>query len=198
MSAVIDRDRNKSDNTFNSICTVVKNDIINMGKNNLKLMSNKLNRGIESKIEREKYQLENNFSSICSIVKNEVIKDGKNQLDVIAGRMENSISSKIDFEKYRLNIASENIGSSMNQIMINRRENMKNTGALLHRRENMKNTGALLHSLSPLATIDRGYCMVQKEGKTVNSTEDIKVGEILNIRMSDGNADCTVNSIEKK
>ncbi len=31
MSAVIDRDRNKSDNTFNSICTVVKNDIINMG-----------------------------------------------------------------------------------------------------------------------------------------------------------------------
>ena len=185
MSTVIDRDRNKSDNTFNSICTVVKNDIINMGKNNLKLMSNKLNRGIESKIEREKYQLENNFSSICSIVKNEVIKDGKNQLDVIAGRMENSISSKIDFEKYRLNIASENIGSSMNQIMINKRENMKNTGALLH-------------SLSPLATIDRGYCMVQKEGKTVNSTEDIKVGEILNIRMSDGNADCTVNSIEKK
>ena len=185
MSAVIERDRNKADNTFNSICTIVKNDVIKSGKNNLELISNKLTRGIESKIEKEKYQLENNFSEICSIVKNEVIKEGKNNLKVISNRIENSISNKIDIEKYRLDTASVNMVNSMEQIMSSKKENMRNTGALLH-------------SLSPLATIDRGYCMVQKEGKTINSTEDINVGESLSIMMSDGNADCTVNSIEKK
>ena len=185
MSAVIERDRNKADNTFNSICTIVKNDVIKSGKNNLELISNKLTRGIESKIEKEKYQLENNFLEICSIVKNEVIKEGKNNLKVISNRIENSISNKIDIEKYRLDTASVNMVNSMEQIMSSKKENMRNTGALLH-------------SLSPLATIDRGYCMVQKEGKTVNSTEDINVGESLSIMMSDGNADCTVNYIEKK
>ena len=185
MSAIIERDRNKADNTFNAICTILEKDVINNGKSNLKLISNRMTRGIESKLEREKYQLKNNFAEICSIVKNEVIKDGKSNLNLISNKMENSISSKIDFEKYRMEKASTKMRSEMDKILD------KNN-------ENMRNTASLLHSLSPLATIDRGYCMVQKEGKTVNSTEDIKVGENINIRMSDGNADCTVNSIEKK
>ena len=50
MSLVIERDRNKADNTFNAICTIVKNDVINLGKSNLELISNKLTRGIESKL----------------------------------------------------------------------------------------------------------------------------------------------------
>lgn len=185
MSSVIERDRNKTDNTFNAICTVVEKDVINRGKSNLKLISNRMTRSMESKLEREKYQLKNDFAEICSIVKNEVIKDGKSNLNLISNKMENSISSKVDFEKYRMEKVSTRMRAGMDKILD------KN-------KENMKNTATLLHSLSPLATIDRGYCMVQKEGKTVNSTEDIKVGENINIRMSDGNAECTVNSIEKK
>lgn len=144
-----------------------------------------LKNNMSAVIERDRSKSDNTFNSICTIVKNEVIKEGKNNLKVISNRIENSISNKIDIEKYRLDTASVNMVNSIEQIISSKKENMRNTGALLH-------------SLSPLATIDRGYCIVQKEGKTVNSTEDINVGESLSIMMSDGNADCTVNSIEKK
>ncbi|WP_300279868.1 exodeoxyribonuclease VII large subunit [Peptacetobacter sp.] len=140
MYTFIDRDRNKLENTFNEINSIIKNNIVKEGKNNLKLLSNRLSKSIESKIEKEKYQLVS-----------------------ISDSIKNNVNQNIDKKK-----------------------------------EQLKNSASLLHSLSPLATIDRGYCMVQKEGCIINSIEDVNIDENLKIMMIDGNIECKVNSIENK
>ena len=53
--------------------------------------------------------------------------------------------------------------------------------------ERLKNIGIILHSLSPLATLDRGYSIVHKNNEIVNSIENIKFKENLDIKLKDGN-----------
>ena len=65
-------------------------------------------------------------------------------------------------------------------------------------RERLKNIGIILHNLSPLATLDRGYSIVHKNNEIVNSIENIKLKEILDIKLKDGNIKCSVESIEGK
>lgn len=60
---------------------------------------------------------------------------------------------------------------------------------------------ALLNSVSPLATLGRGYSIVRKfnEGQetysVISQAEDTKVGEELNILLSKGELDCVVKKI---
>ena len=58
--------------------------------------------------------------------------------------------------------------------------------------------GAILHSLSPLATIDRGYSIVQMEGKVINSTKEIRVKDNIEVVLKDGNIECYVDKIINK
>lgn len=55
-----------------------------------------------------------------------------------------------------------------------------------------------LSNLSPLKTLERGYSILQDQReKTVNSVENIKSGDLLTARLSDGRAELEVNSTEK-
>lgn len=49
-----------------------------------------------------------------------------------------------------------------------------------------------LSALSPLAVFDRGYCTASKDGKAVNSINDLSSGDKIKLRLTDGEADCTV------
>ena len=64
--------------------------------------------------------------------------------------------------------------------------------------EKLKNTGLILHNLSPLATLDRGYSIVHKEGEIINSIKQIELKEDLDVKLRDGNIKCSVESIEGK
>ena len=44
-----------------------------------------------------------------------------------------------------------------------------------------------LDALSPLKTLTRGYSIVQKDNGIVKSSKDLKKGDEINIRFSDGN-----------
>jgi len=50
-----------------------------------------------------------------------------------------------------------------------------------------------LSVLSPLAVFERGYCSASKDGRMLNSVEDLNTGDIIKLRLTDGEADCTVN-----
>ncbi|RQD76969.1 MAG: exodeoxyribonuclease VII large subunit, partial [Halanaerobium sp. MSAO_Bac5] len=55
-----------------------------------------------------------------------------------------------------------------------------------------------LSNLSPLKTLERGYSILQDQReKTVNSIDNIKSGDLLTARLSDGRAELQVNSTEK-
>ena len=46
---------------------------------------------------------------------------------------------------------------------------------------------AKLDSLSPLKTLTRGYCIANKEGKTIKSVKDVELNEEIELRFIDGN-----------
>jgi exodeoxyribonuclease VII large subunit len=60
-----------------------------------------------------------------------------------------------------------------------------------------KKNVAELNALSPLNVLSRGYCIPQLNGDTV-CFDDIKIGDKVAFRFSDGVADCSVNNIQKE
>lgn len=54
---------------------------------------------------------------------------------------------------------------------------------------------AKLNLLSPLNVLSRGYSIVTKDKRTVSTTDVLSVGDSIDIKFLDGNAQCTVASI---
>lgn len=52
-----------------------------------------------------------------------------------------------------------------------------------------------LDALSPVKTLLRGFSIAEKGGRPVKTVNELSVGDRIMIKLSDGSADCTVNSI---
>jgi len=52
---------------------------------------------------------------------------------------------------------------------------------------------AHLKQLSPLTILDRGYAIVEHEGKIVKTPEDVPVGSEIDVRLAAGKLKATVN-----
>ena len=65
-------------------------------------------------------------------------------------------------------------------------------------KERLLKVGSLLHNLSPLATIDRGYSIVQKNGELINSIENLNLNESIDITLKDGYLECIIEKINNK
>lgn len=65
-------------------------------------------------------------------------------------------------------------------------------------KEKLLSSGAILHSLSPLATIDRGYSIVQKDGEVINSINKLELKDNIDIVLKDGNIECSIDKIKNK
>ena len=75
----------------------------------------------------------------------------------------------------------------------------KGMSQMLHRTEKQFfTTAAGLEALSPIKTMLRGFAVPQKEGSTVHSISEISEGDNLTLRLADGSARCTVNTIVKE
>ncbi|NED58610.1 exodeoxyribonuclease VII large subunit, partial [Micromonospora aurantiaca] len=61
----------------------------------------------------------------------------------------------------------------------------------------LSHTRARLLALSPAATLERGYAIVQREdGSVVRESAAVKDGEHLHVRLSDGRLDVAVTGRE--
>ncbi len=58
------------------------------------------------------------------------------------------------------------------------------------------NLVARLDALSPLKTLTRGFATVSHNDRNIKSVKDIKIGEIINIKFFDGEADCEVKNTQ--
>ena len=56
----------------------------------------------------------------------------------------------------------------------------------------------LLQALSPSSIIERGYAIVRSGGSVVSSIADLKTSDIIDINLSDGNAEAIIKSVRKK
>ena len=65
-------------------------------------------------------------------------------------------------------------------------------------KEKLSKKAAILHNLSPLATISRGYSIVEKNNQVINSIEEVDINEDINITLKDGSLECNINKINSK
>lgn len=62
-----------------------------------------------------------------------------------------------------------------------------------------KQSGAQLHTLSPLATMERGYAIVEKSDthEIIRTVKDVHIGERITARLAEGQLECTIEKIKK-
>ena len=65
-------------------------------------------------------------------------------------------------------------------------------------KERLSKKAALLYNLSPLATISRGYSIVEKNKQVINSIEEVNVEDKINVTLKDGDLECSINKINSK
>jgi len=100
------------------------------------------------------------------------IDDGAACLRDALGRMEHC-APPIDRDRQRVDDALRVAGAMIDTAMARSREHIG--GFLLQ-----------LRSLHPQATLARGYALVEKDGVAVRSVRDVKAGDALDVRVSDG------------
>ncbi|MBE7025668.1 MAG: exodeoxyribonuclease VII large subunit [Ruminococcaceae bacterium] len=57
---------------------------------------------------------------------------------------------------------------------------------------------AKLQALSPLQVLARGYTVGTKNGQVLRSVGQVIAGDVVSLRFSDGSADCTVETVERR
>lgn len=53
-----------------------------------------------------------------------------------------------------------------------------------------------LHAVSPLATLDRGYAIASKNNKVLFSTQQVTLGDTIDVRLAQGTLACAVTAIQ--
>lgn len=66
------------------------------------------------------------------------------------------------------------------------------------KRQRLEHKMSLLDSLSPLRVVDRGYALVTKGEAVIKSAKDVKKGDQLNIRLSQGSLQVAVETVKKE
>ena len=66
---------------------------------------------------------------------------------------------------------------------------------LQHYRERLGGIAAQLDTLSPLATLQRGYAVASKNQQLLASTRQVKVGDAITVRLKEGELDCAVTAL---
>ena len=49
-----------------------------------------------------------------------------------------------------------------------------------------------LDALSPLKTLSRGYSIIEKDNKLIKSVNDLKIDDVVNLKLTDGNVNARV------
>ena len=72
------------------------------------------------------------------------------------------------------------------------------TAVLQAKKAVLEQQGRALHTVSPLATLERGYAIVTHDDTIVRNAADVKSGELLKSRLAKGNIYSKVTKIEKE
>lgn len=125
------------------------------------------------------------------------IENEKIYLNNVNGSLNFLIEKKIDIESNRLNsfkndsvlssFASYIAGLNEKIDSYNKEINQSMKKYLDDKNINLNHLSMLLDSLSPLSVLNRGYSIVSSKYKIISNSKDVKTGDLLNIRMSEGN-----------
>ena len=80
------------------------------------------------------------------------------------------------------------------------RQRLEHSGEVLlaRNRQRFERTAAKLDALSPLKVLSRGYAMVTHEDAVIRETAQLNPGDAITVSLSDGTAQCTVNTVQRR
>lgn len=130
------------------------------------------------------------------------------RLDNIRNRMNRSLNNQVILGNEKLVNTFDKINNYMKNYIIRDKViqidqiydkiNFRLEQNLETSKEKLSKKAAILHNLSPLATISRGYSIVEKNNKVINSIEEVDINEDINIILKDGSLECNINKINSK
>jgi exodeoxyribonuclease VII large subunit len=130
------------------------------------------------------------------------------RLDQARGRLRRGVTHLLDREQHRLDAIRSRPALARPEAMIEQREadttalRERGTRCLGHRLDRadgeLAHTLARLRALSPAATLQRGYAIVQRQdGTVVRSPAEVSPADPLRIRLAGGDLAATVDSVEE-
>ncbi len=133
--------------------------------------------------------------------------DMRNHLNKLEALVSQSVDAKLRNYRERLrNIGSKSVITDPVTQIDNRRQNLDyiyrrliaaQESIVSKSRRNFVSLAASLDAMSPLRVLSRGYTVASKEsGETVNQASELKAGDKITLRFSDGEAGCTVDSLK--
>jgi exodeoxyribonuclease VII large subunit len=123
-------------------------------------------------------------------------------LDLV--RFGGKLSSGMHNWELRQTVAMNSIRSALGDTILHKRARLGElrihlissvAAAHLENRNRMEKLGLRLESLSPQATLERGYSMVQRGTAVLKSVHELGVGDDVSLRMKDGTADMKVRKV---
>ena len=130
------------------------------------------------------------------------------RLDNIRNRMNRSLNNQVILDNEKLVNTFDKINNYMKNYIIRDKViqidqiyykiNFRLEQNLETSKEKLSKKAAILHNLSPLATISRGYSIVEKNNQVINSIEEVDINEDINITLKDGSLECNINKINSK
>ena len=130
------------------------------------------------------------------------------KLNTIKNRMNRSLNNQVILDNEKLNNTFDKINNYMKNYIVRDKViqldqiydkiKLRLEQKLETSKEKLSKKAALLHNLSLLATISRGYSIVEKNGQVINSIEEVNITDDINITLKDGSLECNVNKINSK
>lgn len=128
-------------------------------------------------------------------------------IDIAKSKIDNTMKRRISYERDKLDIIMNNMAIKDPSFVISRaitklcdeKSRMINAykKILDGKKAELSNTVSRLCGLDPLKVLTRGYTVVSRDGAVVSSAEMLKVGDEINVKFTDGTAECTVMNIDK-
>ena len=124
------------------------------------------------------------------------------EIDLFQRRMEQAMKRRLKLSRQQLDVlSSSRVLRSPGQYFADRRVSMEHlvqqlqTGIraeLRNKRSGLREYAAALDAMSPLKVLSRGYSLVLSEGAPVRSVHQLKSGDLIQLRLSDGEANARV------
>lgn len=112
----------------------------------------------------------------------------------------NTVLSNLSNIRLQLQRAStESIIFAQNQLTLKRNLLDNKASQIIEEKlDYLENKRSLLEAYNPMSVLERGFSIVRKEGRVINSADSLKLDDILNITMASGEVSTTVKDIRLK
>ncbi len=177
--------------------------ILAPGVQRLDELNHRLVRGLNQGVTMQKQRLQNRVQRLFQASPQKTAERQRERLYGLNPRLARGLHKVLVFQRQRLKSRTQQLFQASPKKAFLRLEEKR--AALEHRLvqrtetlvrlERKRFEGGLknLHAFSPLAVLERGYSIATSGGKAIKSSQDVKPGDAVEVRLAKGRLDCTVD-----